>query len=149
MITSQQDGRNIYLRASGVWLVLTAGMFFNGAIRELTYQPLVGFETGHAISCITGIAIIFLISHLFVRRHPGVAPSKWIAVGLLWVVLTVAFEFGFGHFIAGNSWDTLLADYNLLRGRLWVLVLLSAFVAPVFWGRRTGAVAVSTPLSHA
>ena len=37
-------------------------------------------------------------------------------VGAAWVVLTVAFEFGFGHYVAKQSWDTLLADYNLRRG---------------------------------
>jgi glyoxylase-like metal-dependent hydrolase (beta-lactamase superfamily II) len=44
--------------------------------------------------------------------------------------LTVAFEFGFGHFIAGKSWDDLRADYDVFRGRLWVLVLLTTTVAP-------------------
>jgi hypothetical protein len=52
-------------------------------------------------------------------------------VGLLWVVLTVAFEFLAGHYIFGNSWETLLADYNVFRGRVWLLVLLTNLLAPL------------------
>lgn len=45
-------------------------------------------------------------------------------------MLTVAFEFGFGHYVAGHSWDKLLADYNLLRGRVWSLFLVWIAVMP-------------------
>jgi hypothetical protein len=44
------------------------------------------------------------------------------------------FEFSFGHFVEGLSVDTMLADYNMLNGRLFILVLLSAFIAPVVCG---------------
>ena len=37
-------------------------------------------------------------------------------VGIAWVALTVAFEFLAGHYVFGNSWEKLLADYNVLRG---------------------------------
>ena len=33
------------------------------------------------------------------------------------------FELGFGHWVAGHPWSRLLADYDLLAGRIWVLVL--------------------------
>jgi hypothetical protein len=56
------------------------------------------------------------------------------------VVLTVLFEFGFGHFVMGNSWDTLLADYNVLEGRIWVMVLITETVAPYLMGRLSGTV---------
>ncbi|HII01788.1 TPA: hypothetical protein HA351_09125 [Methanosarcinaceae archaeon] len=28
------------------------------------------------------------------------------------------------------GWDRLLADYNILKGRVWILVLLTTFLAP-------------------
>ncbi|MGQ9625254.1 MAG: hypothetical protein ACUVT9_07815 [Candidatus Bathycorpusculaceae bacterium] len=40
------------------------------------------------------------------------------------------FEFIAGHYVFGNSWEKLLADYNLLEGRLWSLVLLTILIAP-------------------
>jgi hypothetical protein len=48
----------------------------------------------------------------------------------MWLGLTVAFEFLFGHFARGLSWKELLHDYDILSGRLWVLVLLWITVAP-------------------
>jgi len=56
-----------------------------------------------------------------------------LLIGALWLTLTVAFEFGFGHYVMGHSWRYLLADYNILKGRLWSLVLLVTFVSPLFW----------------
>jgi hypothetical protein len=37
--------------------------------------------------------------------------------------MTVGFEFAFGRLVAKQSWQDLLADYNLARGRTWPLVL--------------------------
>ena len=35
-----------------------------------------------------------------------------------------------GHYIMGNPWSKLLHDYNLLRGRLWLFVLIWTTIAP-------------------
>jgi len=51
-------------------------------------------------------------------------------MGACWTAMTIAFEFGFGHYIMGNSWGKLLADYNFFAGRLWVLVLLAVLAGP-------------------
>jgi hypothetical protein len=53
-------------------------------------------------------------------------------------VLTVAFEFGFGHFIAHKPWSELRADYNVLRGRVWILVLITISAAPYIAARLRG-----------
>jgi hypothetical protein len=44
--------------------------------------------------------------------------------------MTITFEFGFGHFVAGHSWAKLLADYNILQGRVWSLFLVWITVLP-------------------
>ena len=51
-------------------------------------------------------------------------------IGAVWVALTVAFEFGFGRRVAKKRWSELLADYNLAKGRTWVLVLLWLAAGP-------------------
>jgi hypothetical protein len=45
------------------------------------------------------------------------------------------FELLAGHYVFGNSWEKLLADYNLFRGRIWALVLIIILFAPLwaFW----------------
>jgi hypothetical protein len=52
------------------------------------------------------------------------------------------FEFGFGHYVLGTPWAELLADYDLSRGRIWVLVPIATAAAPALaravQTRRTG-----------
>jgi len=57
------------------------------------------------------------------------AAQAW-TIGLLWLVMTVAFEFGFGHYVAGHSWNRLLADYNIFNGRVWSLFLVWVTILP-------------------
>lgn len=52
--------------------------------------------------------------------------------------MTVVFEFGFGHYVMGHSWEMLLHDYNVLEGRLWVVVLAAVWAGPVLLQRRGG-----------
>ncbi|MDI6884991.1 MAG: hypothetical protein QMD22_01305 [archaeon] len=57
-----------------------------------------------------------------------------LLIGTFWVILTVLFEFIFFHYGRGESWDTLLANYNILKGRLWIFVLVTVFIAPLLVG---------------
>ena len=50
--------------------------------------------------------------------------------GLIWLALTVVFEFLFGHYVVGHPWSRLLHDYNILQGRVWALVLIWTAVVP-------------------
>lgn len=49
---------------------------------------------------------------------------------LPWLLMTVFFEFGFGHFIAHKAWVELLDAYNVSKGNLWLVVLVATFVSP-------------------
>ncbi len=117
------------------WLVLAVCMILNGTIRELLYAPVVGSYPAHVISSLIGIAIIAGVTYIFIKRQTGLPQHVAWRVGALWVGLTVGFEFPFGHFVDGASWQTLLAEYNPLRGRLWSLVLLTTALAPPLWNR--------------
>jgi hypothetical protein len=46
------------------------------------------------------------------------------------VVLTVAFEFGFGHWVDRKSWAELLENYDLRTGHVFLLVLLWVGIGP-------------------
>jgi hypothetical protein len=52
--------------------------------------------------------------------------------------MTVLFEFGFGHWIAGKPWNELLAAYSICKGNLWVLVLLVTLISPYVAARVRG-----------
>ena len=46
------------------------------------------------------------------------------------MLATIAFEFAFGHFVAGHSWSKLLSDYNIFKGRIWLLFLVWVMIMP-------------------
>ena len=52
-------------------------------------------------------------------------------MGVLWLAVTLAFEFLAGHYLFGDPWERLLAEYNVARGRLWVVVPITTLLAPV------------------
>jgi len=54
----------------------------------------------------------------------------------MWLAMTLAFEFGAGHYLFHTPWAALIADYNILRGRLWILVLAATLTAPTAEPRR-------------
>jgi len=121
-------------RAALGWLFLFVVMFANGAIRVLVLQPQFGEDRARQLASLSGVALVLLVSWLFVRFSPGARPAQLWWVGVAWLIATVAFEFLFGHFVSGLSWHALLADYNILRGRLWSLILISVCLGPWFWG---------------
>jgi hypothetical protein len=116
------------------WLLLFAVMFANGAVRVVVLQPQLGEDRARQGASLSGLALVLIVSWLFVRVSPEASTAKLWWVGVAWLVATVAFEFLFGHFVSGLSWHALLADYNILRGRLWSLILIGVCLGPWFWG---------------
>jgi hypothetical protein len=121
-------------KATVTWFVLFVVMFANGAIRVVVLQPRLGEDLARQVASLSGVALVFLVSWAFVGASPSATRRQLWGVGVLWVCATVAFEFLFGHFVSGLSWHALLADYNLLQGRLWSLILISVCLGPWLCG---------------
>jgi hypothetical protein len=76
------------------------------------------------------IALFAVYFALLDRRWPLPTLRAALTVGVTWVALTIAFEFGFGRWVDGESWGELLADYNVSNGHLWSLVLAWLALGP-------------------
>jgi hypothetical protein len=126
---------SLILRAFLAWILLAVCGVLNGVVREYTIRPLVGADAGHVISTAILCSIILIVSWLFVKRVGLTARHDLLMVGAIWLGLTVLFEFGFGHYVMGNPWERLLADYNIFRGRVWSLVLLTELLGPLLMAR--------------
>lgn len=113
------------------WLGLMVIGVINGMIREVSYRKWVGELAGHQISTITAIMLFGLAVWSLERRWPLASTGQALAIGCIWLALTLAFEFVFMHYVRGITWSTLLHDYNVLEGRVWVFVLLWVFLAPL------------------
>jgi hypothetical protein len=128
----------MWRRALLVWVLLVGLAILNGAARETVLSPRLGPATGHLASSVLLAGLIALTAWLSILWiAPGSAGRAW-AVGALWLSLTVAFEFLAGHYVFGRPWPRLLADYDILQGRAWLLVLVATLVAPAWaWRART------------
>ena len=125
----------IFLYALGIWFIFVIAGILNGIFRETYIAPRVGEHAGHVISTIILVCVILIVTYLFISNMKiDYAKTDLLIIGALWLLLTILFEFVFGHFVMGNSWNTLLADYNILKGRVWSLVLLTTFIAPLLFG---------------
>jgi len=90
---------------------------------------------GHVISTVIFICVILVVTYLFLSNLKiNYTKTDLLLIGALWLILTILFEFVFGHYVMGHSWNRLFADYNILKGRVWSFVLLTTFIAPLLIG---------------
>ena len=118
------------LKYAIAWIPMVFIAMANGAVRQLGYGKLLNELPAHQLSCLTGIALFFIYTWCLSLYWPLESSKQALTIGLLWLALTVAFEFLFMHYGAKVSWDKLFHDYNVLAGRLWVVVLISVFLLP-------------------
>jgi len=93
----------LFKRAVVVWLILFAVEFIHGVLRTIFIVPVVGDFRSRQIGVFIGSALILLVAYLFVGWLQAPSTKSLLHVGVLWLVLTVAFELGFGHFVFGRS----------------------------------------------
>jgi hypothetical protein len=115
---------------TAAWLGGTVLAIGNGVAREVLYADRVGDLAAHQISTATFLALFAAYFAALERRWPIATTRRAVEIGATWVLLTVGFEFGFGHWVDGKSWSELLENYDLASGHLFVLVLLWVGVGP-------------------
>lgn len=121
------------VKASLTWLMLCVVMFANGAIRALVLQPWLGEDLARQVASLTGVVFVLLASWLFVRAAPEATSRQLLWVGAGWLAATLVFEFTLG-FVSGLGWRTMVAEYDIVRGRLWSLIVVSVFLGPWLCG---------------
>jgi len=112
------------------WFAFPFVGILNGVLREATYKNFTGNLLAHQISTITGIVLFGIIFYFIFKKWKIGSIKHAILIGLIWLGLTILFEFGFGHYIMKNSWEKLFHDYNIAEGRVWGIFLLWITIAP-------------------
>lgn len=125
----------IILRASLLWLAFLAMAILAGTLRQFLLAPALGDLTARAACTLLLCVLYFAAIRAFALRYQIDSLSTRLFLGIFWSGLTLAFEFGFG-LARGLSWDVMLADYNLLGGRLWPLVPLTLLLTPLLARRK-------------
>lgn len=124
------------LRGLAVWFLLLVLAFAGAAFREAVLSPRVGADAAHFVGTFVVVALFLVAIAVSIRWIvPTLAPGALLGLGVGWTAATIAFEFGFGHFVMGHSWAKLLHDYNVFAGRVWILILLTTLLGPWLLGR--------------
>jgi hypothetical protein len=128
----------VLLRGFVVWLVILLAEFIQGVARGLLLEPLIGDFRARQVAVASGSLIILLISIGFSRWIGARSRLQLSGVGLLWLLLMICFEIGFGRFVMGYSWERIGADYDLLEGGLLPLGLVVMFLSPLIAAKIRG-----------
>jgi hypothetical protein len=117
--------------AVALWVIVMIIAVLNGVLAEYLIAPGAGDYVAHVYKSLVLIIVLFLAGWWYAR---AVARQRWllpaVLTGILWLALTVLFEFGFARFVLSVSWEELLADYRIQEGRLWSVVLAATLLAP-------------------
>lgn len=131
LVETRRSWRDPTLRR---WLVAWVGApalaIVNGAVRELVYKDPVGESAADQISVAPLIALLGLYFWVLQRRWPLSSTRDAVSIGATWVALSVCFEFGFGHYVEGDSWSDLFQTYDVTEGNIWILILLWIAAGP-------------------
>ena len=117
------------------WLVMLLVAVANGALRDFSYGRYVSELHAHQLSTLSGMVLLGLVIWAYVHFWSPASALQALFVGLFWMALTVVFEFLFFHYVAGHSWQDLLSNYDLMHGRIWVLLLAWVALAPCLFYR--------------
>src|SRR5688500_503379 len=93
------------------WLIILPFMILNGIFREVVVKQHVPAPLAEAISVLLAIVIVFALTRHLLRPLAGKPTAQLVRASLTLVILTVAFEFLFGHYIDRKSWSDLVASY--------------------------------------
>jgi hypothetical protein len=119
-------------RAIVIWLLLMAAEFIHGTIRTLWLSPAIGDFRARQIGVFTGSILMLTIVFFCINWIGSEKKRELVALGILWLILTLLFEIGLGHFVFGYSWEKIWEDYDILKGGLLPFGLLLLALSPLF-----------------
>jgi len=125
----------IVLRGVMVWCGIIMIEMLHGIARTLFLAPLVGDFRARQIAVFTGSILIVIVATSFIGWIRPARAADALAVGAVWLVLTLTFEIAFGLYVAHASWSRIASDYDLRRGGLLPIGLAVLTVAPLVAGR--------------
>ncbi len=134
------EGAGKLIRYILAWVPMLIIAVANGALRQATFAKVMPDLRAHQLSTLIGSVLIGLFVWLVIRIWLPSSGRQAILIGVIWLILTVVFEFFMGLVLMERSLAQVLQDYNLFAGRVWVLFLAWLTFAPwVFYRLRNVA----------
>lgn len=125
---------SVLLAPLGAWVLMAVVAVANGIFRETIIVPRTGEYPGHLLSTAILVFAIGVVAYgFFATSSIDYSFAEALTIGLVWVVLTVGFEFLVGY-AEGTPVDVTIAQYDVLAGQVWIAVPLTLLVAPLLFG---------------
>jgi len=117
-----------------VWLmeILVSGFNFF-VLMNLIYEPRWGVLVAHQIGMSTRIVYIFIFAYFLLRSVKEYETKDLIHVGILWLALTLLFEW-VGSLAIGRPVEEILIGWNIFAGYMWPHVLLTYLLSNLIIG---------------
>lgn len=117
-----------------VWLmeILVSGFNFF-ILMKLVYEPRWGVLVAHQIGMATRIAYIFIFAYFLLRFVKEYDTKDLAHVGVLWLGLSLLFEWG-GSIAIGRPVEEILIGWNIFAGYIWPYVLLTYLLSNLIVG---------------
>ena len=128
------------LKGAVIWLLLVAVAIGNGVFRDTVLARVSSPALALPLSGVMLALLILLIAFLSMPLVASRRARVYWSIGLLWVTLTLVFEFLFGHYAAGKPWNEIWQIFNVARGDLFLLVLVVSGLAPWLAAQARGLV---------
>lgn len=120
-----------------LWFPMVLIAIINGAIRQGFYITFLDQLSAHQLSVVSGILFFAIYVWIISGKWRMTSKKQAITIGLMWLFMTIIFEFIFGHYVMGHAWEMLFNDYNIFEGRLWMIVLVWITLSPyIFYNIR-------------
>ena len=119
------------LRGVAVWVCIIIVEVLHGIARTVFLAPAVGDFRARQVAVFTGSFLILIVAMLFIRWIRPAHAGEAVSVGIVWLVLTLACEIGFGRYVVHAPWSRIASDYDLLRGGLLPIGLFVLTAAPL------------------
>lgn len=127
----------IALKAAAVWVAIVGLAFSSAAMREFVLIPKLGQTRGLALSGLTLATLVFLAAWASLPWMGARRPQALLAIGLGWLVLTIAFDLALG-WVQHKPAQQVLDAYLFRDGNLWPLVLAVTALAPCLAAKLRG-----------
>lgn len=114
--------------------ILISGFNFF-VLMNLIYEPRWGVLVAHQIGMSTRIAYIFILAYLLLRFVMEYETKDLIHVGILWLGLTLLFEW-VGSLAIGRPVEEILIGWNrnIFAGYMWPYVLVTCLSSNLIIG---------------
>lgn len=130
--------KRYWWKALAIWFLVLVLAFVNGAAREFWLIPALGISTGLVASGLILSLLIAVLALASIRWIGTSSKPEAFQVGVLWLALTLLFEFGFGGLVQHKPMSEMLAAYSFQDGNIWPVVLLVTLLAPLLAHRLRG-----------